>query len=547
MFNGILTGIIFVPLATALVILLAWVGRWATTRSMASSPGFDTFTRYLSLAGTTVAAILTFVVWAGFDSSLAELQFRDHAVWIRAFNVEYHVGIDGVSIALVVLTGLIAIFACVAAFPHKYADEKHFSRRMTPGYHVMFLILQTGMYGTFLAQDVFLFFVFWEVMLLPMYFLIGIWGGPRKEYAAIKFFLYTLAGSALMLIALIAMYYGTGTIAEAHGLTYLLADGTQVSNTFSFLYWKEIGAAGLWSGLPAVLGVHFHLLVWLGLFIGFAIKVPIFPFHTWLPDAHVEAPTPISVILAGILLKTGGYGLFRFNLGMLPDAMAHFSGVGEGSIPLVPLIGAISIVYAAMVCLAQRDLKKLIAYSSVSHMGFVLLGLAALNPEGVAGAMFVMIAHGVISPMLFLVVGVIYDRAHHRQIEGFGGIASTVPEYTGLTGLAFFASLGLPGLAGFIGEFSVFLGAFPVHPIYVIVSVTAVIITAAYYLWAMQRVFLGKLNEKYKELADVGWLERVSLYPLAVVTIVLGFYPAPVFELTNIGLLHLLSTFLPGQ
>ena len=424
-------------------------------------------------------------------------------------------------------------------------------------------VLQTGMYGTFLAQDVFLFYVFWEVMLLPMYFLIGIWGGPRKEYAAIKFFLYTLAGSVLMLVAIIGLYMNSPGTEEIVKLTSedfrgwaSLANGQPFEHTFRLDLWKWWGDGGNWDKVDPILGFGFSKLVWLGLFIGFAIKVPIFPFHTWLPDAHVEAPTPISVILAGILLKTGGYGIFRFCIGLLPDASEYFTGVNlegvfglggglfETGFPLLPLIGTVSIFYAAMVCLAQTDLKKLIAYSSVSHMGFVLLGISALTAQGLSGAMFVMIAHGVVSPMLFLIVGVIYDRAHHRRIEGFGGLAKKVPEYTGLMGLAFFASLGLPGLAGFVGEVTVFLGAFAEHPGFVIIAATAVIITAAYYLWAIQRMFLGKFNEKYENLADVVWLERLTLYPLAIVTIILGFYPAPVFELFNKGLSTLLSAFV---
>lgn len=534
-FNGILTGVVFVPFAAALIVILAWVLRWAMGRGPASdSPGFLSFVRYFGLLATAASFALTLVAWTRFDTN-AGIQLMDHFVWIRSFNVEYALGTDGISLVLIVLTGFVAIIAAIASFPHKYADDHHFSRRSVPGYWVMLLLLQTGMYGTFLAQDVFLFYVFWEVMLLPMYFLIGVWGGPRKEYAAIKFFLYTLAGSVLMLLAIIGLYYNSPA--------WTLVDGTQVAHTFSMAAWHQAAVAGVWQNVAPVLGISFTHLIWLGLFIGFAIKVPIVPFHTWLPDAHVEAPTPISVILAGVLLKTGAYGIVRFNLGFLPDATRFFSGVGPDSIPLLPIIGTVSIVYAAMVCLAQRDLKKLIAYSSVSHMGFVLLGIAALTPQGLSGAWFVVIAHGIISPMLFLIVGVVYDRAHHRQIEGFGGLAKQVPEYTGLMGLAFFASLGLPGLAGFVGEVTVFLGAFPVHPIFVAIGATAVIITAAYYLWAIQRMFLGKFNEKYKELPDVVWLERLTLYPLAAVTILFGFWPQPIFDLMNHGLYQLLSVF----
>ncbi len=277
-----------------------------------------------------------------------------------------------------------------------------------------------------------------------------------------------------------------------------------------------------------------HIGIWIALFIGFAIKIPMFPFHTWLPDAHVEAPTPVSVILAGILLKTGGYGILRFNFGLFPEASA-WAATG------MAIFGMINIVYAAYVCMAQTDLKKLIAYSSVSHMGFVLLGYAAFTPQGISGAMFQMVAHGLISPMLFLIAGVIYDRAHTRDIEGFGGLASKLPEYTGLMGLAFMASIGLPGLAGFIGEILVLLGAFPVFKLFTIISATAMIITAAYYLWTIKRMFLGEFNVKWEKLKDLNMRERVVLYPLGFLTILFGIYPMPVFNLVNNALHNLIS------
>jgi NADH-quinone oxidoreductase subunit M len=356
-----------------------------------------------------------------------------------------------------------------------------------------------------------------------MYFLIGVWGGPRKEYAAIKFFLYTLAGSVLMLLAIIALYYNTGPA--------LLADGTMSSgHSFNLLEMARQAQAGAFSRAAPIMGFAFTKIVFIGLFVGFAIKIPMFPFHTWLPDAHVEAPTPISVILAGVLLKMGIYGILRFNYALLPDATAWAANA-------MAVFGVINIVYAAFVCLAQKDLKKLIAYSSVSHMGFSLLGMAAMTPQGISGAVLNLFTHGIISSMLFLLVGVIYDRAHHREIEKFGGLASELPEYAAV--LAFFASMGLPGLAGFISEFMVFTGAFPVFTTYTIVSATSVIITAAYYLWAIHRMFLGKLNPTYKGFPDLVWRERLTLYPLAALTIVLGFYPQAILSAIN-GTLHLL-------
>jgi NADH-quinone oxidoreductase subunit M len=381
------------------------------------------------------------------------------------------------------------------------------------------------MMGTFVALDMFLFYVFWEVMLLPMYFLIGVWGGPRKEYAAIKFFLYTLAGSVLMLLAIIGLYYNSNPA--------LLSDGTMsAGHTFNLLEMAKQGQAGVFASAAPLLGFAFTKVVFVGLFIGFAIKIPMFPFHTWLPDAHVEAPTPISVILAGVLLKMGIYGILRFNYALLPDATAWAANA-------MAVFGVINIVYAAFVCLAQKDLKKLIAYSSVSHMGFSLLGMASMTPQGISGAVLNLFTHGIISPMLFLIVGVIYDRAHHREIEKFGGLASELPEYTAIMGLAFFASLGLPGLCGFVSEFMVFSGAFPVFTTYTIISATSVIITAAYYLWAIHRMFLGKLNKAYVGYPDLVWRERLTLYPLAAIAIFLGFYPQAILSVVN-GTLHAL-------
>jgi NADH-quinone oxidoreductase subunit M len=392
------------------------------------------------------------------------------------------------------------------------------------------------MVGVFAALDFFLFYIFWELMLLPMYFLIGIWGGPRKEYAAIKFFLYTLAGSVLMLLALIGLYYGSTSTGSTQ---LLLADATPIHHTFNLLTLAELGRAGHWAHMAPLLGFDFSKVVWIALFIGFAIKVPMFPFHTWLPDAHVEAPTPISVILAGVLLKMGGYGILRVNFGVLPDATRGFAD-------LMALFGTINIVYGAFVCLAQTDLKKLIAYSSVSHMGFVLLGIASFTPQGMSGAMLQMWTHGIVSGMLFLIVGVLYDRAHHREIGGFGGLASQVPEYTALMGLAFFASMGLPGLCSFISEFLVLQGAFPVYRMLTAISATSVILTAAYYLWAIQRVFLGQLAERYRGLEDVNWRERLTLYPLAALAIFFGFYPQAILDLVNPSLEQLAASLQRG-
>jgi len=534
--SHLLSLIIFAPLVGAVGIVLLIALR--STLGI-SQPAVDQASRLLALIFSGLSFLFSLLLWARFDGNQTTVQFAEHAVWIRSFNIEYFVGVDGLSIAMVLLSTLISFIATIASMPwwvHDDPHHPHFSKRMVPGYLSLLLLLQTAMVGVFLALDFFLFYVFWELMLLPMYFLIGIWGGPRKEYAAIKFFLYTLAGSVLMLLALIGLYYGS---TSAGGTQLMLADGTPVRHTFNLLTLAALGHAGHWAHMAPLLGFDFSKAVWIGLFIGFAIKVPMFPFHTWLPDAHVEAPTPISVILAGVLLKMGGYGILRVNFGVLPDTTRHFAD-------LMALFGTINIVYGAFVCLAQKDLKKLIAYSSVSHMGFVLLGMASFTPAGMSGAMLQMWTHGIVSAMLFLIVGVVYDRAHHREIEGFGGIASQVPEYTALMGLAFFASMGLPGLCGFISEFLVLQGAFPVYRLLTVISATSVVLTAAYYLWTIQRMFLGKLNEKYRGLEDINWRERMTLYPLGALAIFFGFYPQAVLGLINRSLEQVVATLQRG-
>jgi NADH-quinone oxidoreductase subunit M len=542
----LLTWMIFTPVlgATAILALLALRPALRLTQQY-----IDQASRAIGLVATVVVTGLGIQLWRLFDGDNTALQFVHHTVWMRQFNIEYFVGADGLSISMILLTAFVFLAAMIASLPWwgKLDDEHHphFSKKRVPAYMILFLLLETGVLGTFCAQDFFLFYVFWEVMLLPMYFLVGIWGAPPRTdpdgrvrggpYAAIKFFLYTLAGSVIMLLALIALYYSSGPAK--------LIDGTVTEHTFNIVYLTQMGRDGTFAGAAPILGLAFPKVIFIALFVGFSIKVPMFPFHTWLPDAHVDAPTPISVILAGILLKTGMYGILRFNLQMLPDVIWWAA-------PGIAIFGVINIVYGAFVCLAQRDLKKLIAYSSVSHMGFCLLGLAALTPQGVSGCVFQMVAHGIISPMLFLLAGVIYDRAHTREINGFGGLATKLPEFAGMTGLAFMASLGLPGLAGFVGEVLVFLGGFgasdPMFRWFVACAAPAVVITAGYYLWTMQRMFLGKMNEKWSHLWDMNWRERLTLYPLAAATVLLGFWPTPVFKLVNVSLTHLVGIVTGG-
>ncbi|MGC9044419.1 MAG: complex I subunit 4 family protein [Myxococcota bacterium] len=476
---------------------------------------YPQYIKYLSVGISAVVFLLSLLMYAYFDRESTQLQFVEHYVWIRAFNIEYFMGVDGLNVSLVILTALISLIACIASL----GIEKK-----VKGYFAMFLLLMTGMMGTFVALDLFLFYIFWEVMLLPMYFLIGIWGGPRKEYAAIKFFLYTLFGSVLMLIGIIALYYNSEPTT--------LVDGTSASHTFNIM---KLTFENNFSNKAPLLGISFAKFVFVLFFIGFAIKIPMFPFHTWLPDAHVEAPTPISVILAGILLKMGIYGILRVNYQILPEATLW-------SAPVVAIFGVINIVYAAFVCMAQEDLKKLIAYSSVSHMGFSLLAMSSFSEAGISGAVLQLFTHGVISPMLFLIAGVIYDRAHHREINKFGGLANIMPEYSAFTGLAFMASLGLPGLAGFVAEALCFIGAFSTYKLMTVIAATSVVITAAYYLWTMQRVFLGPINPRYLGYKDLNLRERFTLYPLALIIVVLGVYPMLILDIINPTIFQLIHS-----
>jgi NADH-quinone oxidoreductase subunit M len=456
---------------------------------------------------TGLQFLLTLVLWQNYDAGNGNMQFMVRAEWIPSFNISYILGVDGLSLPMAILTALLCFIGVFVSWNINKAVK---------GYFALFLLLDTGIMGVFLSMDFFLFYIFWEVMLLPMYFLIGIWGGPQREYAAIKFFLYTLFGSVLMLVGILGLYFTCG-------------------KTFDILELIRVAPEALngvmWWGMSAI------KVIWILLFIGFAIKVPVFPFHTWLPLAHVEAPTAISVLLAGILLKLGIYGILRINYGLMPDGVYWFSGA-------LAILGLINVVWGGLCALAQTDLKKLVAYSSVNHMGYSLIGMAAIVAAGEAnglnlkaaqaglgGAVFQMFNHGTISAMLFILVGVIYDRAHHRQIDGFGGLAAQMPIYTGITALAFFAGLGLPGFSGFISEAMCFIGAFPVYRGIVIASTIGILLNAAYFLWAFQRIFFGELNEKYKDLPEINRLELFTVVPLLVITLFFGIYPAPFLDI----------------
>ncbi len=537
----LLTWIVFVPAIGAVAVLLAPKDK---AKQIALAACVATFALSLFLFKTFSAAD---AFGEGYGTKNA-VKHVTQVTWIgsdEGFKIEYYVGVDGLSFPLVILTTVISLLSCVASWNF----EQWKVTRGIKGYFALFLLLETGMLGVFVALDFFLFYIFWEVMLLPMYFLIGVWGSPPSAagrggpYAAIKFFLYTLFGSVLMLVALLGFYfYSQDVLGEAGTFNLLtLATNESVQNYFGdpgtkFLWWKFA---------PAM----FILLA-----IGFAIKVPTFPFHTWLPDAHVEAPTPISMILAGVLLKMGAYGFLRVAYPILPTAAVQLAG-------FVAAIGVISILYGALCAMAQKDFKKLVAYSSISHMGYVMLGIAVMTDTGFQGAMFQVIAHGISSPMCFFLVGVIYDRAHHRWIQypddpavfgekagklGFGGLWLTMPVYGSLATLGFFASLGLPGLCGFIGEVWVLLGAFEAADTFTwampaaVLAAFGVVLTAGYILWTVQRVFLGKARDDLGDMPQATGREILILAPLGALCILLGVFPKQtLFDFMNPTLGHL--------
>lgn len=438
----------------------------------------------------TLAVSLLLIV--GFDSTKSEMQFIEHHSWIPSIGVEYVLGIDGISLLLIVMTTIITSIAIVSSYTAIHERIKE--------YYVSILFLETGMLGVFMSLDFFLFYIFWEIMLVPMYFMIGIWGGGRRLYSAIKFFLYTLFGSLFMLLGILAIYflnadpqYGTGQY------------------TFNVLELQKLN-------LP----LHpFQFWLFLAFFLGFAIKVPMFPFHTWLPDAHTDAPTAGSVLLAGILLKMGTYGFVRFCLPIFPEASVYF-------MPYMSYLALIGIVYGALVALAQKDIKRLVAYSSVSHLGFVMLGIFALNTHGITGGILQMVNHGISTGALFLIVGMIYERRHTRLIADFGGLSSRMPIYTAVFAVTMFSSMGLPGLNGFVGEFLILVGAFEANKIYAGIAVLGIILGAAYMLWLFQRMMFGPLDKpENQKIMDMNRREIAYMVPLLVFMVWIGLFPKP--------------------
>jgi NADH-quinone oxidoreductase subunit M len=448
----------------------------------------DDLIRLTAAVFSALAFVLSLALFALFDPSRSGLQFVEKATWVSlpSVGVSYFVGVDGLNLPMVILTTMLTLFAVLASWKIDLRPKAYF---------LLLLILETGVTGVFVAMDFFLFFLFWEVELIPMYLLIGIWGGPRREYAAIKFVIYTLSGSALMLIGILALYFYT----TPHTFDITVLTQQKYDLTFASL-------------------------VFLLLFVGFAVKLPVFPFHTWLPDAHVQAPTAVSVLLAGVLLKMGGYGMLRVLVGILPQATAYWAW-------LLGALAVISILYGACVSMVQKDLKSMVAYSSVSHMGYVLLGLSALTAISLNGAAIQLFTHGTITGLLFLLVGNLYDKAHTRMIPEFGGIAKKMPILAVLFVMAGLASLGLPAMSGFVAEFTVFIGSYVSWPLYTILGATAIVLTAGYILWMVRRVFFGPFNERWEHLADARGLELVPLVGLMAVIIFIGIAPS---ILTNV-------------
>jgi NADH-quinone oxidoreductase subunit M len=481
----ILSTVTFLPLVGAFLILMIKDEGAAARRNI----------RNVALFTTAFTFVLSLFIWAAFDPGDARFQFVEKVDWLGS-GISYHMGVDGISMLFVILTTFLMPLCVLASW---VSVEKRVKE-----YMIAFLVLETLMIGVFCALDIVLFYVFFEAGLIPMFIIIGVWGGKRRVYASFKFFLYTLLGSVLMLLAIMAMYWQAGTTDIPTLLAHDFPAGMQT-----------------W--------------LWLAFFASFAVKMPMWPVHTWLPDAHVEAPTAGSVILAGILLKMGGYGFLRFSLPMFPLASADFA-------PFVFALSVIAIIYTSLVALMQEDIKKLIAYSSVAHMGFVTMGIFTMNDIGIQGAIFQMLSHGLVSGALFLCVGVVYDRMHTREISAYGGLVNNMPKYAVVFLIFTMANVGLPGTSGFVGEFMTLLGAFQANTWVAFFATTGVVLSAAYALWLYRRVVFGALTkDSLKGLLDLSTREKAVIYPLVILVIFFGVYPAPILDATAASVEALVS------
>ncbi|HEX9021679.1 MAG TPA: NADH-quinone oxidoreductase subunit M [Nitrospirota bacterium] len=478
----LLSLMIFLPVAGAFLLLFIRNGAAA---------------RWTALAFSIAELGLCLPLLLNFDSSIPHMQFGESFSWIAAWNINYRIGVDGISILFVALTTLLTVISIMVSWTAIQDRVREFM--------VALLFLEAAIVGVFVSLDLFLFYIFWEAMLIPMYLLIGVWGGPNRLYAAVKFFLYTLVGSVLMLIAIIAVYFAAG----------------HTFDVLAIMNYKFDRA--------------FQMVAFAAFFAAFAVKVPMFPFHTWLPDAHVEAPTAGSIILAGILIKMGAYGFLRFSLPFFPDAAVAWT-------PAIMVLSVVAILYGAYMAFAQTDFKKLIAYSSVSHMGFVTLGIFALNLQGLEGGILQMLNHGVSTGALFLAVGVIYERTHTRLIADYGGIAARVPVYATFLLIITFSSIGLPSTNGFIGEFTILLGAFLHKKVYAVIASLGIILGAGYMLWLYQRVAFGKITNPHNEhLADMNLREVAAALPLVALVFIVGLYPNAAFGVMHTSVSNLIQ------
>jgi len=480
--------ILFTPLVGAFILLLV-------------NKKNENAIRWIANIVALVGFVISLPLWWRFQPSGADFQFVERATWIPSIGAEYFLGVDGLSVLLILLTtmmGFIAVLSSWTAITERVKE-----------YYIFLLVLQTGMLGAFMALDFLLFFLFWEVMLVPMYFLIGIWGSSNRLYSAIKFFLYTLVGSVVMLLGILALYFYNHSLTGVY--TFDVTAFHKLSVPFNMQWW-----------------------IFLAFFLGFAIKVPMFPFHTWLPDAHTDAPTAGSVILAAVLLKMGTYGFLRFSLPILPDASRHF-------VPMIVVLSIIGIVYGALVALAQKDWKRLVAYSSVSHMAMVMLGMFALNPVGVTGSIVQQLNHGISTGALFLIVGIVYERRHTREISEYGGLSKVMPVYAAIFLIMTMSSIGLPALNGFIGEFLILQGVFVASKLWAAFAASGVVLGAAYMLYLYQRTMFGKVeNPKNEGLLDLNHREFATFAPLLVLAVWMGLYPAPFLRRLESSVNHII-------